>query len=48
MSQVILIRPGATLYDEQNRVQGVLDIPLSEQGRDEVVADGPGDRGEPG
>ncbi len=37
MSQVILIRPGATLYDEQNRVQGVLDIPLSESGHDEVV-----------
>ncbi len=31
-SQVLLIRPGATLYDEQNRVQGVLDIPLSDQG----------------
>ena len=37
MSQVILIRPGATLYDEQNRVQGVLDIPLSERGRSEVA-----------
>lgn len=37
MSHVILIRPGATLYDEQNRVQGTLDIPLSEQGRLEVV-----------
>ena len=37
MSQVILIRPGATLYDEQNRVQGVLDVPLSERGRGEVV-----------
>jgi broad specificity phosphatase PhoE len=37
MSQVILIRPGATLYDEQNRVQGVLDIPLSERGHGEVV-----------
>src|SRR5262249_61579868 len=37
MSQVILIRPGATLYDEQNRVQGVLDIPLSEQGSSAVV-----------
>jgi broad specificity phosphatase PhoE len=36
MSQVILIRPGATLYDEQNRVQGVLDVPLSERGRGEV------------
>jgi broad specificity phosphatase PhoE len=38
MSQVILIRPGATLYDEQHRVQGVLDIPLSERGRGEVVS----------
>ena len=37
MSQVILIRPGATLYDEQNRVQGVLDIPLSERGHGQVV-----------
>lgn len=36
-SQVLLIRPGATLYDEQNRVQGVLDIPLSDQGRSEVA-----------
>ena len=37
MSQVILIRPGATLYDEQNRVQGVLDVPLSERGRGDVM-----------
>ena len=37
MSKVVLIRPGATIYDEQNRVQGVLDIPLSERGRSEVV-----------
>ncbi len=35
-SQILLIRPGATLYDEQNRVQGVLDIPLSDQGRLDV------------
>ena len=28
MTQVVLIRPGATVYDEQNRVQGILDIPL--------------------
>ena len=34
---IVLIRPGATLYDEQNRVQGILDIPLSERGRDEVA-----------
>jgi broad specificity phosphatase PhoE len=37
MCQVLLIRPGATIYDEQNRVQGVLDIPLSERGRHEVA-----------
>jgi broad specificity phosphatase PhoE len=36
MSQVILIRPGATIYDEQNRVQGILDIPLSDRGHFEV------------
>lgn len=37
IGKVVLIRPGATLYDEQNRVQGILDIPLSERGRDEVA-----------
>jgi broad specificity phosphatase PhoE len=37
MTQVVLIRPGATVYDEQNRVQGVLDLPLSERGRAEVA-----------
>jgi broad specificity phosphatase PhoE len=37
MSKVVLIRPGATIYDEQNRVQGVLDIPLTERGRGEVA-----------
>src|SRR4030088_2077781 len=37
MTQVVLIRPGATAYDEQNRVQGILDIPLSERGRAEVA-----------
>jgi len=37
MTQIVLIRPGATAYDEQNRVQGVLDIPLSERGRAEVA-----------
>src|SRR5579885_2044340 len=33
MTQVVLIRPGATVYDEQNRVQGVLDVPLSDRGK---------------
>ena len=37
MTQVVLIRPGATVYDEQNRVQGTLDIPLSDRGRAEVA-----------
>jgi broad specificity phosphatase PhoE len=36
MTQVILIRPGATVYDEQNRIQGVLDVPLSDRGQAEV------------
>jgi len=38
MTQVVLIRPGATVYDEQDRVQGVLDIPLSDRGCAEVAA----------
>ena len=38
MTQVVLIRPGATAYDEQNRIQGVLDVPLSRRGRAEVAA----------
>ena len=37
MTQVVLIRPGATVYDEQNRVQGTLDVPLSDRGRAEVA-----------
>jgi phosphoserine phosphatase len=36
MVQIVLIRPGATEYDLQGRIQGTLDIPLSDQGRDEV------------
>ncbi len=38
MTQVVLIRSGATVYDEQNRVQGTLDVPLCERGRAEVAA----------
>jgi broad specificity phosphatase PhoE len=37
MTQFVLIRPGATVYDEQDRVQGILDIPLSERGYAEVA-----------
>ncbi len=36
MVQIVLIRPGSTEYDLQGRIQGTLDIPLSEQGRGEV------------
>ena len=38
MTQVVLVRPGATVYDEQDRVQGVLDLPLTERGKAEVQA----------
>lgn len=36
MLQILLIRPGTTEYDQQGRVQGTLDIPLCEDGRQEV------------
>lgn len=38
MFEILLIRPGSTDYDQQGRVQGTLDVPLSEAGRDEVNA----------
>lgn len=37
MSRVLLIRPGATAFDEQHRVQGILDLPLSDRGRVETA-----------
>jgi broad specificity phosphatase PhoE len=36
MVQIVLIRPGSTDYDNQGRIQGTLDIPLNEQGTQEV------------
>lgn len=36
MVQIVLIRPAATDYDEQGRIVGGLDIPLSEQGTRDV------------
>lgn len=36
MLQIVLIRPGITDFDEQGRIQGTLDIPLNEQGREQV------------
>jgi probable phosphoglycerate mutase len=38
MVQILLIRPGITEYDQQRRVQGTLDIPLCEDGRQQVEA----------
>ncbi|MCL6503104.1 MAG: histidine phosphatase family protein [Pirellulales bacterium] len=37
MFQVVLIRPAATEYDRQGRIQGVLDIPLSPEGEQEAL-----------
>lgn len=37
MSQIILIRPGCTAFDEQQRIQGTLNLPLSPQGETQVV-----------
>jgi probable phosphoglycerate mutase len=36
MVQLLLIRPGITEFDQQGRVQGTLNIPLCEDGRQEV------------
>lgn len=37
MMRIILIRPGSTDYDQQERIQGTLDIPLNSQGLSEVA-----------
>ncbi|NQU25831.1 MAG: histidine phosphatase family protein [Candidatus Nealsonbacteria bacterium] len=37
MLQIVLIRPGSTDYDQQERIQGTLDVPLNEHGRREVA-----------
>ena len=36
LSQVLLIRPGATEFDDQGRIKGSLDMPLSEEGHRQV------------
>lgn len=36
MVQIALIRPGTTDYDLQGRIQGRLDIPLNEEGREQA------------
>ncbi|MCY2964424.1 MAG: histidine phosphatase family protein, partial [Planctomycetota bacterium] len=37
MSRLILVRPGCTDFDEQQRIQGALDLPLSRKGREQVA-----------
>ena len=37
MLRIILIHPGATSYTPEGRIQGNLDLPLSEQGQTEVA-----------
>ncbi|MGH7127193.1 MAG: histidine phosphatase family protein [Planctomycetaceae bacterium] len=36
MSDVVLIRPGCTDFDEQNRIQGSIGLPLNSRGREQV------------
>ena len=36
MSEIVLIRPGCTDFDEQKRIQGTLDLPLNSRGQEQV------------
>jgi broad specificity phosphatase PhoE len=37
MSNILLIRPGCTDFDEQHRIQGTLDLPLSARGQEQLA-----------
>lgn len=37
MSNILLIRPGCTEFDEQQRIQGTLDLPLSARGQEQLA-----------
>lgn len=37
MLRILLVRPGATDFEEQRRIRGTLDIPLNEQGAHQVA-----------
>jgi phosphoserine phosphatase len=37
MAKILLIRPGCTDFDEQHRIQGTLDLPLSPRGEEQVT-----------
>lgn len=36
VSKIVLVRPGATDFDDQGRIKGSLDVPMSVQGRDQA------------
>lgn len=36
MPKVVLVRPGRTDFDDQDRIQGSLDVPLNSRGEDQV------------
>ncbi len=38
MMKLVLIRTGATEFDAQGRIQGTLDVPLSDEGRQQVAS----------
>ena len=38
ISRVLLVRPGSTEFDEQGRIKGSLDMPLSTLGEQQAVA----------
>jgi probable phosphoglycerate mutase len=37
MVRIVLIRPGATEYVQQGRIQGILEVPLNEEGTNEAA-----------
>jgi broad specificity phosphatase PhoE len=37
MVRILLVRPGATPFDDQGRIKGSLDMPLSDKGRTQVA-----------
>lgn len=37
MLKILLVRPGSTDFDDQGRIKGTLDMPLSESGRRQVA-----------
>jgi len=38
MPIIAIVRPGCTGFDEQSRIQGNLDLPLNDRGRDQLAA----------